>query len=312
MPHFIITYGPTGSGKGYLLDRFIDRLHNEHAELGVVTKENSYFAEVDSYIENNEVYKLAVFDVMKHFYRKVPRDVQLDDFLLHKLSEYVEGSDKLIGRELSDKMFEAYSSVKGDVKKKFMSDLRDAIASNKHIIYELTGSKGTDPLEKFFGPKGLLNGRDDYVVSIVFPYVDDSVIIKRATQRFIERVTKAKHFVKKVVEEIPYGSSLIGLQNLNNFMKIVPPRLPDILELKTLKIGVSQLNLVQYVNSKHVKNILVYDNNVSSEPLSEFNLSKKKQDSYHKRKFAEVYGDNIHPELKEAILQSSARIFFYR
>lgn len=94
----------------------------------------------------------------------------------------------------------------------------------------------------------------------------------------------------------------------NEFKKLTPPRLPDILELREKKIAVSQENLVQYIKHSHIKNVLVYDNNVSRSPVGDFNLSEKlPEEKANKHKFVNEYGAIIHPVLRNAIISSSAR-----
>lgn len=310
MPHFIITYGPTGSGKGYLKEKFLSKLQMEHPEVGEMNKINTYFAEVDDYIEGNTTYKLAVFDVLKHFYLHSPKNENFDEYLRRKLIDFVNEDDITIGRMVSDKMFEAYNSVKDVVKDAFMNDLKQAIDERKHIVYELTGSKGTDPLGKFFSQGGLLDGiTNEYVVTIVFPYVDDKVVIHRATERFLQRVVHVKPIVINAVNELSNGSSHKSLLYIRHFMENVPPRLPDILELRKEKISVSQENLVQYINHNHIQNVLVYDNNVSKLQIGDFNLSKRDpNETFHKKAFVKEYGNRIHPMLMKAIASSSARV----
>ena len=54
MPHFIVTYGPAGSGKGHIRDEYRSYLHNIH---DVIFDENNTFeANIDSYVEKDEKY----------------------------------------------------------------------------------------------------------------------------------------------------------------------------------------------------------------------------------------------------------------
>lgn len=310
MPHLIITYGPTGSGKGYLYNKFVSRLSKQHPELGDITAENSFFAEVDSYIEGSVEYKMGVWDTLKDFYTKTGTNHEMVPFLRENLQLYAYGKENVIGPDISNRMFAVYGSVKDTVKKKFLTDFKAAVAAQKHIIYELTGSSGSNPLEKFFGKDGLLGDQyENYTISIVFPFVRDDVIIDRATDRFIERVALAEPMVLGALKAFsPGGDTMKALQYLADFQKIIPPRLPDVQELRTKKIKVAQENLVQYIRDNVVENVIVYDNNFGS-TIDGFNVKHlKDQEKIHRQMFADKYKEHIAPPLHDIISRSNARI----
>ena len=52
MPHFIVTYGPAGSGKGHIRDKYLSYLRDIHDVS--FNETNTFEANIDSYVEKDE------------------------------------------------------------------------------------------------------------------------------------------------------------------------------------------------------------------------------------------------------------------
>ena len=67
MPHFIVTYGPAGSGKGHIRDKYLSYLRNIHIHDVSFNETNTFEANIDSYVEKDERYIQRSIEATQEF-----------------------------------------------------------------------------------------------------------------------------------------------------------------------------------------------------------------------------------------------------
>lgn len=274
MPFFIITYGPAGSGKGYLKPTYLKLLDPESK----INRNDIFTAEIDNYVEQDDKYKdgvyRVVFDLINGCYKQnkikngdptdtptnTPTDTKaLEDFLDDVMRKWEVGGGMCSATKLSEDLTNLYTSVRRDHNNALDGALMTAITERKNIIFETTG-KNPDPLGWLWGSdekKGPLYGTD-YDVIIIFPYVHNKTILERAKNRFKNRVLS----IEKCFNNSPEPNNFVQCAREMNKR---PPRLPNIPALHA-SIADSQRNLLSYLNTSNdnIKKIIVVKNNANS------------------------------------------------
>ena len=68
MPHFILTYCPAGSGKGFIRDKYLSYLQMNPNYRGLYfNSDNTFEANIDSYVENDELYIRKSIEATEEF-----------------------------------------------------------------------------------------------------------------------------------------------------------------------------------------------------------------------------------------------------
>ena len=65
MPHFIVTYGPAGSGKGHIRDKYLSYLRDIHRV--PFNETDTFEANIDSYVEKDERYIQRSIEATQEF-----------------------------------------------------------------------------------------------------------------------------------------------------------------------------------------------------------------------------------------------------
>ena len=232
MPHFIVTYGPAGSGKGHIRDEYLSYLHNIH---NVIFDENNTFeANIDSYVEKDEKYIQKSIDATQEFINLCKDFNRLGDCLQAR----EEARDALV-----TKLQKNYFEVRKYYSHYMDQEIIKATEQKKHIILETTGSFG--PPTWIFDFVARAAPYATYIFTVVFPVVLPETIEERAVDRFLARANR-------VLE-----NDVVGM-----YMK-EPPRLPSIVELREKNIPRSHDNFVETMADGRFQHVLLYNNNES-------------------------------------------------
>eukprot|EP00957_Ditylum_brightwellii_P209800 15363312-Ditylum_brightwellii.AAC.1 len=211
--HFIVTYGPVGTGKGFIKEQYIQYLSKAHPEIEL-TEDNTFIAEIDNLIEeNNEYRKAAVIHLDKFFKQSFGGGIKHDKDLLEKVRQYLRSFagnvdltaklEKLIIKLLDD-LENTYFTTREPFNLIFDKALEQAIVDGENIIFETTGSSLSDPigwLWKFYSSP-LYQKMDKYVLTIVYPFVQDTTIEEQNVGRFMDRLANYYVSIKKASAEL--------------------------------------------------------------------------------------------------------------
>src|SRR5579872_6951329 len=178
MPHLIITYEPSGSGKGYALPKYTQALSELYPGDPLV---DPFIAEIDTLVETDPRFQSLATQIICSFIED--NKVEVEDLALFRqhLTDIVEDADVI--RPLSKRLTSAYMMVRRDHDVRLDVALLAAIRDNQNIIFESTG-KQRNPLDWLLPLVPL----DKYIVSIVFPVVKPLDIIRRAKERLVNRI----------------------------------------------------------------------------------------------------------------------------
>ena len=227
-----MTYGPAGSGKGHIRDKYLSYLRNIHIHDVSFNETNTFEANIDSYVEKDERYIQRSIEATQEFITACQARA-LGDCLQAR----EEARDALVTK-LQGNYFEV---------RKYYSHYMDqeiikGTEQGKHIILETTGS--FSPPTWIFDFVGRTS-KFPYIFTVVFPVVLPETIEERAVDRFLKRA-------HRVLE-----NDLEGM-----YMK-EPPLLPSIVELRETNIPQSHDNFVKTLADDRFQHVLLYNNNES-------------------------------------------------
>jgi hypothetical protein len=309
MPHLIITYGPAGSGKGFIRQHYIPLLQKMHPGMGEINSENTFVAEIDSFVEADPDYKKQVFALLCTFFDKCEKantslatEQSLGAYIDELLTDFKEGGDHCDAWHLSMGLTKIYKTTRVRYDGFLNNDIKTAIASQKNIIFETTGQNG-NPLDWLWhcgersGP--FCEEAKGYLSTIVYPYVKPEIIIRRAKKRFCSRILGWYKCLKTCKAALS-DKSFTSFNKCLTMGKDVP-RLPDLQELKTL-IPNAQKHLIPYITNNRVTNIIVFDNDGATESPVCFNLKKPtEKDKQRMGRVLYKHNDHMQKELVDAI-----------
>ena len=313
MPHLIITYGPAGSGKGFIKGKYIPLLQKMYPDLGKLTPDNTFVAEIDNYIESDSEYKQQVFAIMCAFFDTCQKGLgsttQLSRYIDTLLKDFTK-TGACSASQLSKDLTQVYKAFKGKYNRILDRDIATAVSHGQNIIFESTGQfdnpldwlwhcPAMDTQHPWTGP---FCTASTYVTTITYPHVAPDVILERTRKRFRVRVLGWYNCFRdcsKLLSEKSFTSFQTCLQMQSD---VTAPRLPDLVELKEI-IPRSQKNLVPYILNNRIDNIIVFDNAPTKNDPVCFNLKKltlKNKDRIQKAMLD--FGGNMEPDLVEAIM----------
>lgn len=317
--HFIVTYGPAGSGKGFIKNRYMEYLKTAHPGI-IINDENTFYAEIDNFVEKNDEYKKAIIKNLDDFFkRSFGGDIEYDKQTIQKVQSYImaysSGENITIDTAIEDSinimisdLNETYFLARKPFNEILDKELANAIEAQKNIIYETTG--GTpDPigwLWKFDGSP-LYKKTDRYVFSIVYPFVQDTTIEKRNIGRFITRLTDYYVNIKKASVELSKLNVDKAKILLDKVSQSLPPRIVNPREVKE-NAQKAQKNIIEYTNNGVIDHVLLYDNNtgVDEPPID---VADQFRERLNKGRMLEPYKDQLDREFVQKIVESRANLF---
>jgi hypothetical protein len=254
--YFIITAGPTGSGKTDLIKKTLD-------VLGL--PENIEYEKflIDDLVENDEEYKKEILKIINEIDDKCNNDCETnnnnnnEDCKINCKKETFENPDD----DLFEKFNKAYFDVRNDIGCKTINnkgyncdELLDSLIQNSKsnvIIFETTGINI---------PKWLLNKtyiQDDYQLVLSYSLVESKKLVVRNKSRAYNSII---HFIEDT--------------------KKPAPRLPDVSEksfrekintIKDILIDIHKSCILKYDNTKcgdvKINRLIVSDNNGESHKI---------------------------------------------
>lgn len=280
---FIITMGPMGSGKGYILNSLLDIVRTYNPT--ITTMDVFKYSRIDDYIEMDEEFiekslDIVIDRILKD--DKLTRDIQRLDDIKDCYDEIVDYQNKVDGFTIIpkiDEIAQELESIYNSYRLKYdiinYRNLIQMIRNRDNIVFETTGTNRFDWLFTST-PLSNLEVLGDYTIIVVYPYVKDDMIIARALNRFTTRVSDlinicnvTKNTTKENEEYINY---VIAASNGNKIghKKIEVPRLPVLFDgitplsksISTIQNNISQyiVDCMSTVDTK-VSLIILFDNN---------------------------------------------------
>lgn len=247
--HFIITYGPTGSGKGHVRSEYEKQLRELYPD---TTPERYHYVEsmdgsdqvsratieprmmvveIDNFVEGDNQYIIDTTNATREFIATCGSH----DIPSCMAAERVR-MDGLV-RSLSESYFRT---------RKFHTQRTDdslvyALRHGWNVVFETTGMYGNfDWLFDFLRRNTPSTHR--YIVTVIFPITDSDTIVHRVQHRFVERVQCIR----------------------GNREQCFPPRLLDPADIRR-GIVQSHKNLMAYVTDKRVDHLFLYNNTARCE-----------------------------------------------
>ena len=163
-PHLIVTYGPAGSGKGFLRQNYQEWLEAIYGPiLGQIVQ-----LEIDNYVEKDETYIEKATEITRAYIQLIrdnsdDRGAILHEWMVNDLAALYMGVRKFYNAQLD-------------------LDLEDAFENGDNVIFETTGANSI---------KWLLDMAKEssypYIITIVYPLVKRKTILERAEERFLKR-----------------------------------------------------------------------------------------------------------------------------
>lgn len=256
---FIILYGPTGSGKSGVFNKYCeDNLKNINCDISQIEnlKKNGYFvAQVDNLIEENEKYKDNISKFLEEY----------KDFL-----DKYEPNKK--NNEIMEKLSTEMSAIYYNIRNKGFNQINDRnikehMEKGFNIIFEITGGN-SDTINRICEKKGdepdFFSLLDNYEIIVLVPFT----MYKKLKVRIINRFMSS------------YKSK--------SSSRLVPINEEKLENLETTAFD----NLIDLINRKCVHKIVVYSNNNS---LIEFAVIEKNDSSYS----CVVKNETVRNEFKE-------------
>lgn len=304
MSHFIITYGPAGSGKGYVRQYFIEELNKLYPDQ-IIQSDNIFEAEIDQYIEADDEYKKMVLKIMCDYFTTCANDYvkgqgTFTQHLRNKLQSPGECNVNILARQLQT----AYMAIRAKYNYILDNDLKKAVEENKKdIVFETTGTYGTNPLDWLWHCpketddkpwKGPLC-KQKQNITIVFPFVKANLIIEQALSRFITAIMSWYKCLKNCQMDLHEKNFSGFLSCLSEQNQAVTPRVPDLEQLEKL-IPNAQTNLIPYITNNMIDNIIIFNNDRSLQKPTVIALKSNKTCKYDN-----IDGLGLKPELVKAI-----------
>jgi len=168
MPLLILTAGPTGSGKSKLFNTIFHLLYKPSK----ITKQTFDFFLIDDYVENSDIYKKKVDEILFEYSCIPKQDKSICDF-------------RNPSQDFVNDFFQAYTEAR-ESESQMKLDIDAAIKKRKHVVIETTGKKmPIEYVKKFLG----------YNVVFVYSLVSIENLVKRnkeRAQRQFEKYVKNK------------------------------------------------------------------------------------------------------------------------
>ena len=172
MPHFIVTYGAAGSGKGHIRDKYLAYLRDIHDVS--FNETNTFEANIASYVEKEERYIQRSIEGTQKFITAC-QGKALGDCLWAR----EEARDALVTK-LQKNYFEVRKYYSHYMDQEIIKDAEQG----KHIILESTGSFSRPTwIFEFVGQASNF----PYIFTVVFPVVLPETIEERAVDPFLKR-----------------------------------------------------------------------------------------------------------------------------
>lgn len=318
MPHFIITYGPAGSGKGFIKENYIQWLNNKYPNMKIDAT-NTVVAEIDNFVESDPVYKTKVFECVCTFIDECKINVSstdsLRDHLVNVLNDWGDSTKRCSASRLSKELTAIYKTARIPKNSALDALIVAGVAANKNVIFESTGQYAT-PLDWLWRCGSDWNGplckNMAYTKTIVFPYVNEDTVLQRAKDRFSERVIKMYDNLKKCSKSFRHREIREAFECFEAAKAGTPPRLPDIPELQE-NIQKAQQHLVPYITNQEISHVLLIDNNNPRKVMSYVDLvsptalndeefvTNDKEFVTNVNAFVDVYGNGLTTELRDVL-----------
>lgn len=265
---FIITYGPAGSGKGFIEDTFIKKInHHLGDKINLVSSDQLHRMQIDTYVENDRNFAYpSINHVNSMFTISELCNINIDN----AINNIINGDEKkeIKLNQASNELTSLYFKIRDMYNNKNDDELKKALKDGKNIIYETTG---VVPIDWLFTEPDFLTFEilQKYYVVIVYPFVDSKKIIFRAVKRFIKRSIS----ILENKDIIPY------MENKIRKLEMESVRLPILFGENSLSnmMVKSYKNLEKYINicieqKTNYNLLLFYDNDEEREENEEVPL----------------------------------------
>lgn len=188
--YFFIIYGPTGSGKGYIESFLFDYVSDK---LGIGVDKNKLFRSViDNYVEKDSEYIDKTCQ-----YVKLNWTIDDINYVKKNINQIINDIISKKSSAISNKLTETSSQLSNiyfEIRRKYniINDetLIKSINNHDHIIFETTGFNDYNWIfnqnSKFLTQINRLN----YLVILVYPFVDAKIIIDQIITRFFHNAVK--------------------------------------------------------------------------------------------------------------------------
>ena len=259
-PYFIITAGPTASGKSSTIDKISHYFKNKELN----EKKNTDFISVDALIEKNPFFKREVDNYFKKYFKKKN---EIYNELAYPTIKTIKFFNKIYwnARKNTDCITGNNLHFKNKTKKEndykpcshiISNNILTALKNKKNIVFETTGVTFPFWIFKQY-PNDLMN----YNIIITWSIVDICDLYKRNKSRSIET---AKLFIETFADSAPrlpdirkknYKRTLINIMNTyNELVKYHGNR------------SLSKLRLLLFDNRTRTSRIL-YDSYINSDRI---------------------------------------------
>jgi hypothetical protein len=239
--HFIITFGPAGSGKGHIIENEIEDVLNclYQQEINLSNPKQTYMALVDNLIENDETYRRESYKIFinSYYYKKGQKPRTKTGKITKNFQNLSENLSKL------------YFNIRKKYDKINDNAITKALKNKKNIILETTGQNQLDWIWSWLFKDYKLN--EIPIITIVYPWKTRKGIIDGIITRFETQVNEIEKYIEKNSKE-----------NFFQNKKIKPIRLPNLAQLRD-NIPIIEQNFAKIIgqNMSKIENILIYDNN---------------------------------------------------
>lgn len=320
---FIITFGPAGSGKGYIMDALEKYLKNDN---DIKMPLDYKYARIDDFIEVDKEYVKNSIDETINIFSDEHLTNYIDNMgdinnCITEIDNFLTNNKMSQELELLENKSLNYVKIYMDTRRKYNGTV-DAninlwLSNREHIIFETTGQNNFDWLYEYT----LLSNKDvknDYKILLIYPYVETKIILARALNRFTTRVNMAKNVgkINSITDTqdenyIQYINNIVTKTKINNILP-ESPRLPTLVSGNYsifYSINNIQNNIANYLNQcendDKVNIILLYDN-MQQEPILSVELKCKKIHFANSclllPEFNKKYGNHLTTNLKDAII----------
>ena len=260
-PYFIITAGPTASGKSSVINKISNYFKNKELN----NKKNTDFISVDALIEKNPYFKREVDNYFKKYFKNKKNEIYNE--LAYPTKKTIKFFNKTYwnARKNTDCITGNNLDFKNKTKKEndykpcshiVSNNILTALKNKKNIVFETTGVTFPFWIFKQY-PNDLMN----YNIIITWSIVDICDLYKRNKSRSIET---AKLFIETFADSAPrlpdirkknYKRTLINIMNTyNELVKYHGNR------------SLSKLRLLLFDNRTRTSRIL-YDSYINSDRI---------------------------------------------
>jgi len=295
--YFVITIGPAGSGKGYIIEKLVNYINTNMENERVIDIKSFEYGRIDDYIEMDIDYIKAS---MTTTIEKILKNNDLYNYVQHIndiescINEFNKNDNILqsynnneLLKQL-DNLSQDYANNYFNIRKKYNA-INDAninvwLHDRRNIVFETTGSFNFDWMftdENFLLSNGEV--RKDYNIIVVYPYVDTYIILGRALGRFVKRVNDMLNNgidMNTIDNDEIFVNYANKIKMGNTKIKFEAPRLPALVKGNysiLSSINAIQKNIAEYINkcnnnvNNNINRLLIYDNQ-TSDPILSMNL----------------------------------------